>query len=477
MLLKDVTGLKGYKTSWNDIIEFGDRHGCTIAPLCLRVEQLQLRYIGHVSRMTFKKIQKRILYSKVTGPIAPPPALVDAAYIAALAQLPQTVTRGKRRKKGRSADVGLPHAAPGSHTPAVTRESIARAHTWNLAQAILQTKVPGKRANTKNVRSFASTFSKTLRNFAIDRETWEDAASYRREWRSAVAGKGTEYFMESWNTERRIARACRRAKEAAKAAVLAAGDVPNDRADQSGGRAIVASPSTVVHCGGSTPTPGNDADDEYSEDEPNPSLLLTDTRPTATAAALAPDTEEHSQPCPAAAGNGSQNTDVRIPDPLAHVHDLRSAALASMTRKRTLRAAHQHALQHPVWQWQPGIVQETGARASFEGSIANTRSFEPSPTLEYNSAADLSNDEMLDVAFLCHGPTPLSGESSNDSDSQPGPSPNPLPLPPPNQPPALYQRTVGGASSGMNRTPRPLILTFAAHPTIIPAPPPTRACT
>ena len=104
-------------------------------------------------------------------------------------------------------------------------------------------------------------------------------------------------------------------------------------------------------------------------------------------------------------GNGSQNTDVRIPDPLAHVHDLRSAALASMTRKRTLRAAHQHALQHPVWQWQPGIVQETGARASFEGSIANTRSFEPSPTLEYNSAADLSNDEMLDVEFLCHGPT------------------------------------------------------------------------
>ena len=59
-----------------------------------------------------------------------------------------------------------------AHTPAVTRESIARAHSWNLAQAILQTKVPGKWANTKNVRSFASTFSKTLRNFAIDRETW-----------------------------------------------------------------------------------------------------------------------------------------------------------------------------------------------------------------------------------------------------------------------------------------------------------------
>ena len=35
LLLKDVTGLKGYKTSWDDIIEFGDRHGCTIAPLCL----------------------------------------------------------------------------------------------------------------------------------------------------------------------------------------------------------------------------------------------------------------------------------------------------------------------------------------------------------------------------------------------------------------------------------------------------------
>ena len=117
-------------------------------------------------------------------------------------------------------------------------------------------------------------------------------------------------------------------------------------------------------------------------------------------------------------------------------NSLRSAALASMTRKRTIRAANQHALQHPVWQWQPGVVQETGARASFESSIANTRSFEPSPTFEYNSAADLSNDEILDVAFLCHGPTPMSGESSNDSDSQHGPSPNPLPLPPPNQRPA-----------------------------------------
>ena len=109
-----------------------------------------------------------------------------------------------------------------------------------------------------------------------------------------------------------IARACRRAKEAAKAAVLAAGDVPNDRADQSGGRAIVPPPSTVVHFGGSTPTPGNDADDEYSDDEPNPSLLLNNTRPTETTAALALDTEEHSQPCPAAGGNGSQNTEVGI---------------------------------------------------------------------------------------------------------------------------------------------------------------------
>jgi hypothetical protein len=42
LLLKDVTGLKHYTTSWEDLIAFGHRHGCCIVPLDLRMEQLQL---------------------------------------------------------------------------------------------------------------------------------------------------------------------------------------------------------------------------------------------------------------------------------------------------------------------------------------------------------------------------------------------------------------------------------------------------
>ena len=123
---------------------------CCIVPLDLRVEQLQLRYIGHVTIMTFTCIQKRIFHSK-------PP---DATF----------TSKGKR------------------------------AFSYNLAGA--------------------------LRHFAIDPDTWEETASYRKAWRSAISAKGTEYYMEKWLVERRIARQHRRDNEVARA---------NRRAAQPGG--------------------------------------------------------------------------------------------------------------------------------------------------------------------------------------------------------------------------------------------------
>jgi superfamily II DNA or RNA helicase len=37
--------------------KYGIEHGCKIVPLHLRIQQLQLRYIGHVTRMSLNRIQ------------------------------------------------------------------------------------------------------------------------------------------------------------------------------------------------------------------------------------------------------------------------------------------------------------------------------------------------------------------------------------------------------------------------------------
>jgi len=108
-LLKRMTGLTDYKVSWEALIRYCTAHGCTIVPLSIRVQQLQLRYTGHVARMSFERIQKTILYSK--------------------------------------------HATGGPN--------------------------PGPK------RSFQHNVTTALRNFAVDKGTWEEFARHRKSWKTS----------------------------------------------------------------------------------------------------------------------------------------------------------------------------------------------------------------------------------------------------------------------------------------------------
>ena len=137
-----MTGLTDYKVSWETLIRYCTAHGCTIVPLSIRVQQLQLRYTGHVARMSFERIQKTILYSK--------------------------------------------HATGGPN--------------------------PGPK------RSFQHNVTTALRNFAVDKDTWEESARHRKSWKNLISKDGLKYCIDRWLDERKLKRAARHSKIAAKAA-------------------------------------------------------------------------------------------------------------------------------------------------------------------------------------------------------------------------------------------------------------------
>jgi hypothetical protein len=55
-------------------------------------------------------------------------------------------------------------------------------------------------------RTFRVTLAESLRNFAIDKESWEEQAQYRKTWKETVTEAGSEFFMTQWLAKRKTKR-------------------------------------------------------------------------------------------------------------------------------------------------------------------------------------------------------------------------------------------------------------------------------
>ena len=73
-------------------------------------------------------------------------------------------------------------------------------------------------------RSFQHNVMTALRNFAVDKETWEESARHRKSWKNLISKDGLKYCMDRWLDERKLKRAARHSKIAAKAAVAKEAD-------------------------------------------------------------------------------------------------------------------------------------------------------------------------------------------------------------------------------------------------------------
>jgi hypothetical protein len=272
-----------------------------------------------------------------------------------------------------------------------------------IQKRIFHSKPPDATFTSKGKRAFSYNLAGALRHFAIDPNTWEETASYRKAWRSAISAKGTEYYMEKWLAERRIARQHRRDNEVARAHRRAARAVAEEeeRAREEEATALrarllanpIAEGIAMVQHGeerriahtaeiaGSLAARAQQTADFWATMQPeiingtvlqrgSSTAFLTRTAlhgsiyaqpqaPTSNAAptlASSPPTSVATpQPRPAvpdATMSAEPTTTSDHHDPLEHVRRLRDSHLHAQHVATATRSENRRALAHPVWQLQ-----------------------------------------------------------------------------------------------------------------------------